>query len=358
VLRRRLTTLLAGLATTGLLAAGCTSSSAQTAASGPASELRLGFFANVTHATPLVGLKRGIFAKQLGSTQLKTLTFNSGPAAVEAIFAGTLDATYIGPNPAINAFLKSKGEAIRIVAGATSGGAALVVQPAITGPADLTGKMLATPQLGNTQDVALRAWLKDNGLQTSRTGGGDVRIMHTDNATTLQLFRDGQVDGAWLPEPWVSRLALEAGAKVLLDERDLWPGGKFVSTHLVVTTKFLQAHPETVDALLRAHVEATGWIGQHPDDAKADVNAQLDAFVGTPLPQPVIDRAWQHVEVTTDPVATSLKISADHASAVGLLSNGSGSDLTGIYDLRLLNAILESKGLPAVSDGGLGQSEG
>ena len=356
--RHRLTVLVAGLATTALVAAGCASSSAQPTASGPASELRLGFFANVTHATALVGLTEGIYEKQLGSTQLRTQTFNAGPAAVEAIFAGALDATYIGPNPAINAFLKSKGEAIRVIAGATSGGAALVVQPAIAGPADLEGKTLATPQLGNTQDVALRAWLKDNGLHTSAAGGGDVRVAPTDNATTLQLFRDGKVDGAWLPEPWVSRLVLEAGAKVLLDERDLWPDGKFVTTHLVVTTKFLREHPETVKALLRAHVETTEWIEQHPDRAKADVNAQLDALVGKPLPQPVIDRAWQHVEITTDPVAASLKTSADHANSVGLLRNGSGADLAGIYDLRPLNAILESKGLPVVSDGGLGAGEG
>ena len=229
--RKRISALLATLAATALLAAGCggddaTSSSGDSAASGgtPAQELRLGFFANVTHATPLVGLKEGIYQKELGLTEIKTQTFNAGPAAVEAIFAGTLDATYIGPNPAINAFFKSKGDAIRIIAGATSGGAALVVRPEINGAADLTGKTLATPQLGNTQDVALRAWLKENGLETSPSGGGDVNIAPTENATTLQLFQDGKLDGAWLPEPWASRLVLQAGAKVLVDEKDLWDG--------------------------------------------------------------------------------------------------------------------------------------
>lgn len=363
--RRRTTALLAALAATALLAAGCggdddsspaSSTGSATSGGGPAKELRLGFFANVTHATPLVGLKESFYQKQLGTTQLKTQTFNAGPAAVEAIFAGALDATYVGPNPAINAFFKSKGEAIRIIAGATSGGAALVVKPEINGPADLKGRTLATPQLGNTQDVALRAWLKENGLQTSPTGGGDVKISPTENATTLQLFQAGKLDGAWLPEPWASRLVVDAGAKVLVNEKDLWPEGKFVTTHLIVTKEFLDEHPETVQALLRAHVETTEWIKKNSDKAKADVNAELEALAGKPLKQPVIDRAWQNIQITEDPVAGSLKKSADNANAVGLLRNGKGDDLVGIYDLGPLNGILKSQGLAEVTDAGLGQS--
>ena len=319
---------------------------------GPAGELRLGLFANVTHAPALVAVQEGMLVKRLGATRLTTQVFNAGPAAVEAVFGGAIDAAYIGPNPAINAFVQSRGEAIRIIAGATSGGAALVVRPDINSAADLRGRTLATPQLGNTQDVALRAWLADNGMKTSKTGRGDVTIQAgTDNSTTLQLFRDGRIDGAWLPEPWVTRLVQEAGAKVLVDERTLWPQGRFVTTQLIVATDFLVEHPQTVRALLEAHVDAIQWIGKHPDQAKADVNAQIGELTGVPLPTAVLDGAWQNIELTVDPVAASLVGSAEHAVAADLIKK---PDLRGIYDLGPLNAILRARGLPAVSDAGLG----
>ena len=316
-----------------------------------AEELRLGFFANVTHATALAGVSQNHFTEALGDTTLSTQVFNAGPSAVEALFAGSLDATYIGPNPAINAFAKSEGEAIRIIAGATSGGASLVVQPEIASPADLRGKTLATPQLGNTQDVALRAWLAEQGYQVDPSGAGDVTVTPTENATTLQLFQDGAIQGAWLPEPWASRLVVEAGAKVLVDEKELWPDGQFVTTHLVVRTEFLEQYPGTVADLLRGHVTSTAWVQGQPAEAKAAVNEQIGALSGKPLPQPVIDRAWENLTITEDPVATSLKKSADDAVAAGLTEQ---VDLAGIYDLRLLNAILTEQSLPTVDDGGLG----
>jgi NitT/TauT family transport system substrate-binding protein len=317
----------------------------------PAEELRLGYFANVTHATPLVGLTQGFYTDSLGDTKLTTQVFNAGPSAVEALLGGSLDASYIGPNPAINAFSKSNGEAIRIVAGATSGGAALVVKPEINSANDLKGTTLATPQLGNTQDVALRAWLKEQGLQTSVEGGGDVTISPTENATTLQLFRDGGIQGAWLPEPWASRLVLEAGAKVLVDEATLWPEGRFVTTHLIVRTEFLDQYPETVKALLEGHVETTEWISDNEDEAKSDVNAKLTELAGKPLPQEVIDRAWGNLTITVDPIASSLEKSAADATDAGLTQK---TELRGIYEVSTLNAILEAQGLATVSDGGLG----
>ena len=319
---------------------------------GPAAELRLGFFANVTHAAALVAVQEDLLTKRLGDTKLTTQVFNAGPAAIEAIFGGAIDASYIGPNPAINAYVQSHGEAIRIIAGATSGGAALVVRPEINSAEDLRGKTLATPQLGNTQDVALRAWLADHGMKTSKTGRGDVTIQAgTENATTLQLFRDGQIDGAWLPEPWVTRLVQEAGAKVLVDEKTLWPQGQFVTTHLIVATRFLEEHPQTVRALLEAHVDAIRWIGSHSDQAKADVNTQIGELTGKPLPEPVLDGAWRNIEPTVDPIASSLVGSAEHAVAADLIDD---PDLNGIYELRPLNEILRERGLEAVSDGGLG----
>lgn len=324
-------------------------------AGGPASELRLGFFANVTHATALAEVDQKLLAKELGSTKLKTQVFNAGPAAVEALFAGAIDATYIGPNPAINAFSKSNGEAVRIVAGATSGGASLVVKPEIASADQLRGKKVATPQLGGTQDVALRSWLDRQGLKTDPSGGGDVEILaDTQNAQTLQLFQAGQIDGGWLPEPWPTRLIQEAGAKVLVDERTLWPSGRFVTTHLVVATEFLEDHPDTVKALLRGHVATNDWIAKNPAEAKAAVNRQIGALAGKPLKPAVLDQAWANIEITNDPVAASLATSAQSAEKIGLLKK---TDLKGIYDLRLLNETLKSQGKPEVSDNGLGRQD-
>jgi NitT/TauT family transport system substrate-binding protein len=278
--------------------------------------------------------------------RLEARSFNAGPEAVEALFSGALDAAYIGPNPAINAFAQSDGEAIRIVAGATSGGAALVVERSITRPADLAGKKLATPQLGNTQDVALRAWLAAQGLSTSLEGGGDVQVLPQANAQTLETFRAGEIQGAWVPEPWATRLVLEGGGRVLVDERTLWPGGKFVTTHLVVRREFLAERPELVTALLRAHVRALDFVNAEPAAAREVVNAGIAKLVGKGLPSGVIERAWQSLEFTVDPLAASLRKSAAAATAVGLLEPVA---LDGIYELGPLNEILAASGRPPVA---------
>ena len=313
--------------------------------------LRLGYFPNVTHATAVVGVAKGFFTKDLGSTKLETQTFNAGPAEIEAMLAGDLDVGYIGPNPAINAFAKTNGQGIRIIAGATSGGAALVVQPGISSAADLKGKRIASPQLGNTQDVALRAWLKKNGLTPSSQGvQGDVQVEPSENATTLQLFQDKKIDGAWVPEPWASRLVLDGGGKVLVDEKTLWPGGKFVTTHLIVRTEFLNKYPGTVKALLAGQLDAVDWITKNPEDAKTTVNSELKRITTKALKPEVLDRAWQNIEITNDPIASSLKKSADDAVAGGLLKQ---VDLKGIYDLRFLREVLAGHGGGSVDDAGL-----
>ncbi|MFZ0121467.1 MAG: ABC transporter substrate-binding protein [Pseudonocardiaceae bacterium] len=337
-----------------LLTAGCGGGDrGADAAPGPASSLRLGYFANVTHAAAIVGLNRGLFTHELGTTKLETQIFDAGPAAVEALFGGGLDAAYIGPSPAINAFLRSDGKAIRIIAGATSGGAQLVVRPGINTAQDLRGKTLASPELGNTQDVALRAWLTSHGLRNSVQGGGDVTIVPTKNADTLGLIRSGKLDGAWVPEPWASRLVLEAGAKVLVNERDLWPGGQFVTTNLVVRTEYLQRHPQTVQAMLRGHVDAVQWTTQNSAEAKTVVNNAISALTGKPLKPEVVDRAWQNLTVTDDPIAASLQRSAENAVAAGLAARQ--VDLHDIYELSILNRILTQRGLPTVSADGLGE---
>ena len=303
--------------------------------------VRLGYFPNVTHATAIVGVERGIFEKALGSDKLEITTFNAGPAAVEALFSDALDAAYIGPNPAINAHVTSKGEAIRIIAGSTSGGAALVAKPGITKATDLEGKKVATPQLGNTQDVALRFWLDEAGLKTDPEGGGDVSILPQENSQTLETFKSGAIQAAWVPEPWVSRLVQEGGGTVIVNEKDLWPDGAFVTTHLIVRTEFLKDHPGAVRRLLHGHLEASAFVNDNEADAKTTVNAGIEKITGKGLKAETIDAAWRNLTFTVDPIASSLRGSADHAEAVGLLEK---VDLGSIYDLDLLNALLADDG--------------
>jgi sulfonate transport system substrate-binding protein len=350
---RRLLAALIAISTLVLAGACGSSANSSGAAPGPAPELRLGYFANVTHAAAIIGVNRGFIARELAGTKVETQIFDAGPAAVEALFGGSLDAAYVGPNPAINAFAKSNGKAIRIIAGATSGGAQLVVRPGINTAQDLRGKTLASPELGNTQDVALRAWLTSQGLHNSLRGGGDVTITPIKNADTLQLVRSGKLDGAWVPEPWASRLVLEAGGRVLVNERDLWPGGQFVTTQLVIRTEFLQRYPQTVEALLRGHVDAVQWATQNSAEAKTVVNDGINTLAGKPLQPEVVDRAWQNLTVTDDPVAASLQRNAENAVTAGVATKQ--VDLHGIYELSILNRILTQRGLPTVSADGLGK---
>ncbi|EMY35269.1 aliphatic sulfonates family ABC transporter periplasmic ligand-binding protein [Arthrobacter crystallopoietes BAB-32] len=319
---------------------------AETAADAPASELRLGYFGNVTHAPALAGVQNGFLAERLraqGGTKLSTQVFNAGPAAIEALNAGAIDAAYLGPNPAINSFVQSGGESISVIAGATAGGAQLVAKPEIVSGTQLKDKVLATPQLGGTQDVALRAYLRSQGLSFG-PDDGDVTINPTENAQTLKLFQDGKLDGAWLPEPWASRLVLEAGAKVLVDEADLWDGtlagkpGQFSTTVLVVNREFAAAHPQAVDALLQGHVDAIGWLNDAPaGEQAAVVNAGLKEAAGAALPENVVTRALGNIEFTPDPLAGSYpKLLQDGVDA-GL---SKPADLTGLFDLAALNRIL------------------
>jgi NitT/TauT family transport system substrate-binding protein len=354
----RLRRSIAALAATPLVlaAAACGSDSGSTAnadsGSGTADEIRLGYFANLTHAPALIGVQEGLFEDELGDTKLTTQVFNAGPDVVEAIFAGALDAAYIGPSPTINAYGESDGEAVRIIAGAASGGAQLVVRDGIETADDLKGTTLASPQLGNTQDVALRTWLTSEGLENSVEGGGDVTIAPTPNSDTLDLFKSGELDGAWVPEPYASRMVLEGGGHVLVDERDLWPDGEFVTTHLIVRTEFLEQYPDTVAALLRGHVAAVQEATDDEAKAKETVNAGLEAAGGKALDPEVLDRAWSEMTVTYDPIASALEQSAQNGFDAG--TTESLVDLQGIYDLGPLNKILADEGLEPVSAGGLG----
>jgi NitT/TauT family transport system substrate-binding protein len=310
--------------------------------------LRLGYFPNVTHATAIVGVEKKLFEESLGAdVTLETAPFNSGTEAVEALFSDAIDASFVGPNPAINAWQQSQGEAIRIVSGATSGGAFLVVREGIDSAEDLRGRKLSSPDLGNTQDIALRAWLKDQGLETDLEGGGDVSILPQENAQILETFRAGEIDGAWVPEPWATRMIDEGEGKVLVDERDLWPDGEYVTTHLFVATSFLEEHPDVVKGLLQGVVAANDFVNEKPDEAKTIVNDGIEAITGARVPDETMDAAWENLVFTLDPIGSSLRKSAEDAVDVGLLEP---VDLDGIYDLTFLNEVLTAAGLPEVSE--------
>ena len=347
--RPRLLAALAALACLGIVAAACgdssSASTSTTATSATPVTVRLGYFPNLTHAPALVGVEKGYFTKELGRNKLETKTFNAGTDAVTALFSDALDISYIGPNPAINAYAKSKGEAIRIISGAASGGAALVVKPNITSPEQLKGTTLATPQLGNTQDVALRSWLKSNGLKTDTNGGGDVSIKPQDNGDTLTAFKQGQIAGAWVPEPWATRLIQEGGGKVLVNEASLWPEGQFVTTHIIVRTEFLNQHPDVVKEVLQGNLDALDEIAKDPTGSQQAVNDGIKAITQKPLAEGVITAAWKNLQFTADPIASSLETSAKHAEEVGLLQP---VDLKGIYDLTLLNELLKADGKSTV----------
>jgi NitT/TauT family transport system substrate-binding protein len=309
--------------------------------------LRLGYFANTTHAPAIVGIEHGEFAKALGdNVTLEPSIFNAGPAAVEAIFGGALDASFIGPNPSINAYAQSNGSAVRVVSGTASGGAYLVVKPDVTA-ANLKGKTLATPQLGNTQDVALRTWLKSKGYETDTAGGGDVKILPQENSQTIDTFKAGQIDGAWVPEPYATRLVTEGGGKILVDEKDLWPNGKYVTTNLLVTTKFLDAHPDVVKNLIAGIGDSIDFIKASPADAEKVVADGIQKASGKPIAANLVTASFKNIDFTLDPVPSSLIKGAANAQAVGLLQPV--SNLKGIYDLKLLNAVLKDRGETAVA---------
>ncbi|MEU1054729.1 aliphatic sulfonate ABC transporter substrate-binding protein [Streptomyces sp. NPDC005876] len=317
-----------------------------------AGEVRIGYFPNLTHATALVGVQEGLLQKELGGTTIKASTFNAGPSEIEALNSGSIDIGWIGPSPAINGYTKSEGKNLRIIGGSASGGVKLVVNPEkIKSLKDVKGKKIATPQLGNTQDVAFLNWIAEQGWKVdAQSGKGDVSVVRSDNKVTPDAYKSGSVDGAWVPEPTASKLVAD-GAKVLLDEADLWPDKKFVITNIIVSQKFLKEHPDVVEAVLRGSVKTNKWINANPDEAKASANKALEKLSGKALPAEVLDPAWKSIQFLDDPLASTLDSEAEHAVQAGLLEK---PNLKGIYDLAPLNKVLKAEGEPAVDDAGLG----
>ena len=332
-----------------LLAAGVAVFLSPFAAGQGAVTLRVGAFPNITHPQAMVGKANGAFEKAMGpNVRIEWKSFNAGPSAIEALFAGAIDMTYIGPNPTISGYVRSGGEALRVVAGASSGGAALVVRndSGITKPADFHGKKVASPQLGNTQDVALRAWLRSNGLKTTDKGG-DVQVIPLANPDQLTLFLKKDLDAAWAPEPWATRLIREGNGRLFVDERTLWPNGQFVCANLIVSSKFLKEHPKVVKSWLRAHVELTEWINGHLPEAKKLLNQRIQKETGKALPDVVLEEAFGRLQVTYDPLRSSLLSSAKSAYDAGFLGRQM-PDLSNLCDLSLLNQVLSEMGKKVV----------
>ncbi|MFC8142437.1 ABC transporter substrate-binding protein [Streptomyces paradoxus] len=317
-----------------------------------ADDVKIGYFPNLTHATALVGVQEGLLQKELGGTTIKPSTFNAGPSEIEALNGGSIDIGWIGPSPAINGYTKSIGKNLRIISGSASGGVKLVVNPdKIKTVDDLKGKKIATPQHGNTQDVAFLNWAAEQGWKVDpQSGKGDVSVVRTDNKITPDAYKSGSIDGAWVPEPTASKLVAEGG-KVLLDESTLWPDKKFVITNIIVRQQFLKEHPDVVEAVLRGSVKTNAWINANPDKAKASANAALAKLSGKALPAEVIDPAWKSITFLDDPLAATLNTEAEHAVKAGLLEK---PDLKGIYDLAPLNKVLKAAGKDEVDDAGLG----
>jgi NitT/TauT family transport system substrate-binding protein len=335
-----------------LAAAGCSSSSSGTptsASSGSSAPvtLRLGFLENITHSSALVGIKEGYFTKDLGkNVTLKLYPFSTGTEEATALLAGQLDAAYVGPNPAIKAW-QTGDKLIRVISGAASGGAELVVKKSITSASQLKGQKLASPSLGNTQDVSMRYWLKTQGMTTTPTGGGDVPITPiTPNSDAVLAFASGSIAGGWEPAPYDAEM-LADGGHVLVNEASLWPSGQFVTTELVATQSFISKYPAAISGLLKGQIQANGFINSNKSAAETAANAELAAISGKSLKPSILSASFAQVTFTDNPVASSLITDAQHAVSLGLLKPV--SDLSGIYDLGPLNKLLAADGQGQVS---------
>ncbi len=301
----------------------------------PAAKVRLGYFANVTHAQALLGVSGGRFARATG-LPVVTKVFSSGPSAITALLAGEIDLLYVGPSPAVNGYIRSRGEALRIIAGAASGGAVLAVRPGVD-PQHLEGARLGTPGIANTQDIALRYMISQQGLRT-REQGGSVRITPAAPADLLNLFRQGELDAAWVAEPWGARLVHEAGATIAIDERDLWPGRRFATTVLVASTPFLQANREVVKAFLAEHVAITRELQENQSELIQPLQKELARLQGRPLPDEIMRDAISRIDFVTDPLADSVREQARRAYRLGYLG-AREPDLSGLFDLELMGEV-------------------
>ena len=316
-----------------------------------ASVVRIGYFANLNHAPAVIGLSNGDFQKFVGpSTAIQTTLFTSGSPEMTALLAGKIDLAYVGPSPAVNAYLASNGTSLQVISGVANGGAVFVVRNAsnIASVKEFGGKTFAAPGVGNTQDVALRHYLILNGYGISPNG--NVTVQDTSNANIVTLMIDGKIDGAWVPEPWGQVLVSEAGAHIFLNEESLWPSG-FSTTELVASTSFLKAHPDVVKELIEANLYETQWIQNNPQQAAVSLNNILGNLTGGPIGLPIIRAAMTRLSFTDSPLEASVVQQAYNAFALGDLGSSAptAATLSAIYGLTLLNSVLTEYGLPLVT---------
>lgn len=310
-----------------------------------ADELTLGYFANLTHGPALAGVHDGVFDDALGGTELSTQVFSTGPTTIEAMNSGEVDAAFMGPNPAINSYVQSGGESITIIGGATSGGARFIVSDDVAGEDDLAGRTFATPALGGTQDVALRVWLEERGYEVDTGSPDSVSITPMPSGQALQTFRQGQIDGFWGPQPWVTLMS-EEGGRVLVDEGDLWPEGRYPTTVLAVRTDFLEQHPETVERLLGGLEDSVAHLEQMPpEDAAALLNEAMVEAQGQELPEQTLISSLEQMEWTADPIAGTYDTLLGNGVSAGVTQDAS---LEGLVDVEPLNRVREQRGMEPV----------
>jgi len=293
--------------------------------------VRVAFFPNVGHAIPIIGLEKGFFSSNLGQTTIQTRIFDSGPQAIEALFADSIDLAYVGPGPAINGFLQSEGKDLKILAGAASGGASFVVHPnsKIDSVEDFAGKRIAAPILGNTQDVSLRHLISEIGLKPAEKGGS-VTVLNIANAEIYTLFAKGDIDAAWVPEPWATQLVMQLNGKRLFYEEDLWPQKKFASVILIGRMEYVQKHPEVVQKWLDSHYKTVDWINKNKEESKTVFNDFLQKSLGKRLPDEIVSESLDNIEITADPIKDSILTFAERANSLGYLGRH-GYDLSEIF---------------------------
>lgn len=329
--------------------AGGLSGCSNRAAEQKVSKVRIAHFPNITHSQGLVGRGNGQFQKAFGEgITIEWKTFNAGPAEIEALFAGEVDIGYIGPGPAINGYTKSKGD-LQIIAGASNAGAILVTRKdvVIKSIGELSGKRVAVPQFGGTQDLSLRHILQENGLQDT-TKGGTVEIRQADNPDIKTLLDQGEIDAALVPEPWGARLISEVKANVLLDEKQVWREGQYTTAVVVARTTFVKDHPELVEKFLRTHVELTNYINANPEQGKEIVNTQIKELTGKPLAKEILDAAFSRVIVTNNPEKTSIVDFVQLSRDAGFIKTT--PELQGLFNFTILNMVLQEKGLPQIEN--------
>ncbi|MEW5977924.1 MAG: ABC transporter substrate-binding protein [Acidobacteriota bacterium] len=310
-------------------------------------EIRLGCFPNLTHAQALIGLANGTFQRHLGpDTPIVQKIFPSGPSAMEAILAGEVDLVYVGPGPAINGFVRSRARVFKIIAGAASGGSVLVAREGVRLELseDYQHKRFASPQIGNTQDVSLRIYLKEMGYLPLEKGG-TVEVLPVANPDILSLFLRREIHAAWVPEPWGTILVRQGNGHIVIDERDLWPDRRFATTVLVAANAFLARSPEQAAKLLAGHVEVTSWVQEHPAEASRLLNQEISRIMRKEMNGAILDEALQRVEVTWDPIASSIHTYFRRARELKYVKKGT---IQGLVDVSLLNQVLAEKGLPLV----------